>query len=88
MFGTLLLNRRAINMVHSTTFGRIFWVDNHNEFRSCPQFNNGTGDFDNSDYVSDWEDWEGVNYELLFNIHKSCLFNAWNHSNSLSLQGF
>ena len=74
-------------MVHSNTFGRIFWVDNHNNFRSCPQNVDGTGDFNCSDYVEDCEDWEGVDYHLLFEIHKSCLYNAWNHSNSLTLKG-
>ena len=57
-------------MFSSNKFGRIFWIDNNNDFRSCPQFNNGTGDFDNSDYVCEWEDWEGVDYEALFNIHQ------------------
>ncbi len=31
-------------MFNSNKFGRIFWIDNNNDFRSCPQFNNGTGD--------------------------------------------
>ena len=74
-------------MFNSDTFGRIFWVDDNNQFRSCPQFIDGTGDFDNSDYVSDWQDWDGVDFNLLFNIHKSCLHNKWNHSNSLTLKG-
>ena len=58
-------------MVHSNTFGRIFWVDNHNNFRSCPQNVDGTGDFNCSDYVEDWEDWEGVDYHysLRFTSH-------------------
>ena len=74
-------------MFKSQSFGRIFWVDNHNKFRSCPQFNNGTGDFDNADYVEEWEDWEGVDMDLLFKIHKTCIFNKQDHYNSLSLNG-
>ena len=74
-------------MVHSNTFGRIFWVDNHNQFRSCPQFVDGTGDFDHADYVSEWTDWEGVNMETLLNIHQSCVINKQNHANSLVLEG-
>ena len=74
-------------MVHSNTFGRIFWVDNHNNFRSCPQNVDGTGDFDHWDYVSEWSDWEGVNYETLFNIHQSCVINKQIHANSLTLEG-
>ena len=74
-------------MFNSDTFGRIFWVDDNNQFRSCPQFIDGTGDFDCSDYVSEWQDWEGVNYETLFNIHQSCVINKQNHANSLTLEG-
>mgnify|MGYP001361345737 FL=1 len=74
-------------MYSSEFFGRLFWVDDDLEFRSCPQYIDGTGDFDNSDYVSDWEDWEGVNYELLFDIHKTCLNTKQVYHNSLSLQG-
>jgi len=74
-------------MYSSEAFGRLFWVDDDLEFRSCPQFIDGTGDFDNSDYVSDWDDWEGVNFDLLFDIHKTCLNTKQVYHNSLSLQG-
>ena len=50
-------------MYSSEFFGRLFWVDDDLEFRSCPQYTDGTGDFDNADYVSEWCDWEGVNFE-------------------------
>ena len=73
-------------MYSSETFGRLFWVDDDYEFKSCPQNIDGTGDFDQWDYVSEWTDWEGVDYELLFNIHKSCLHNKWNYANSLTLE--
>ena len=71
-------------MFNSDTFGRIFWVDDNNQFRSCPQFIDGTGDFDNSDYVSDWDDWDGVDYNKLFNIHRICILNKLNYIKSLS----
>ncbi len=74
-------------MYSSEFFGRLFWVDDDLEFRSCPQHVDGTGDFDCADYVSDWEDWEGVNFELLFDIHKTCLNTKQIYHNSLSLQG-
>ena len=74
-------------MYSSEAFGRLFWVDDDFELKSCPEFTDGTGDFDNSDYVSEWTDWEGVDYELLFNIHKTCLNTKQNYHNSLSLQG-
>tara|TARA_Y100001963_G_C6743236_1_gene430140 strand:+ start:792 stop:1022 length:231 start_codon:yes stop_codon:yes gene_type:complete len=73
-------------MFCSKSFGRMFWVDDNTDFRSCPQFDNGTGDFDNADYVSEWTDWEGVDINNLFNIHSFCLNNLWNHSNSLTMK--
>ena len=45
-------------MFKSQSFGRIFWVDDNDDFKSCPQNVDGTGDFDCSDYVSEWTDWE------------------------------
>ena len=71
-------------MYKSETFGRIFWVDDNYEFKSCPLCIDGTGDFDVEDYVSDWEDWEGVDYNKLFNIHKFCILNKINYAGSLT----
>ena len=75
-------------MYKSETFGRIFWCeDDTYNFKSCPLCVDGTGDFDREDYVSDWEDWEGVNVSLLFDIHKACLFNKREHAGSLTING-
>ena len=74
-------------MYISEAFGRHFWVDDEDQFRSAPSFQDNTADLDNSDYVSDWTDWEGVDMDLLFKIHKTCIFNKQNHYNSLSLKG-
>ena len=71
-------------MYASETFGRLFWVDDNFEFKSCPLCIDGTGDFDATDYVSEWEDWEGVDYNKLFNIHKFCILNKINYNNSLT----
>ena len=60
-------------MYSSETFGRLFLVDDDYEFKSCPQNIDGTGDFDTWDYVSEWDDWEGVDMSLLFQIHRTCL---------------
>ena len=48
-------------MYSSDAFGRIFWVDDNMNFKSCPQNIDETGDFDHEDYVSEWTDWDGVN---------------------------
>ena len=71
-------------MYSSETFGRIFWVDDNYEFKSCPLCVDGTGDFEMEDYVSDWEDWEGVDMDKLFNIHKFCILNKINYAGSIT----
>ena len=71
-------------MYSSETFGRIFWVDDNYEFKSCPLCVDGTGDFDVQDYVSEWDDWEGVDYNKLFNIHKFCILNKINYAGSIT----
>ena len=71
-------------MYSSETFGRIFWVDDNYEFKSCPLCIDGTGDFDVEDYVSEWEDWEGVDYNKLFSIHKFCIINKLNYAGSIT----
>ena len=70
-------------MYASETFGRLFWVDDNYELQSCPLNVDGTGDFDCQDYISDWEDWEGVNIPELLNIQKFCIINKVNYNNSL-----
>ncbi len=71
-------------MYSSSTFGRIFWVDDDYEFKSCPLNVDGTGDFDCEDYVSEWTDWEGVNMEILFNIYRCELINKVEYGGSLT----
>ena len=71
-------------MYASETFGRLFWVDDDYEFKSCPLNVDGTGDFDVQDYVSEWCDWEGVDYNKLFNIHKFCILNKINYAGSIT----
>ena len=76
-----------IIMIKSESFGRIFWIDDNDDFKSCPQNIDGTGDFDQWDYVSEWTDWEGVDMSLLFQIHKTCLHLKQDYANSVSLVG-
>ena len=74
-------------MYVSESFGRHFWVDEEDQFRSAPSFIDHTADMDNADYVSDWDDWVGVNVSLLFQIHRTCLHLKQDHHNSVSLLG-
>ena len=70
-------------MYSSETFGRIFWVDDDYEFKSCPLNVDGTGDFDVQDYVSEWCDWEGVDMNLLLAIHRCELINKVQYKGSI-----
>ena len=70
-------------MFKSNKFGRIFWVDDELEFKSCPLNVDGTGDFDVEDYVSEWQDWEGVDYNLLLGIHRCELLNKVEYKGSI-----
>ena len=71
-------------MYASETFGRIFWLDDDYEFKSCPLCVNGTGDFVMEDYVSEWEDWSDVDISKLLNIHKFCILNKTEYAGSLT----
>ena len=71
-------------MYSSESFGRLFWVDDNYDFKSCPLCIDGTGDFDVEDYVSEWTDWEGVDMNLLFAIYKTELINKVQYAGSLS----
>ena len=75
-------------MYKSETFGRIFWVDCTNEFRSCPLKLDNTGDFEYVDYVSEWQDLEGLDLNKLLNIHRIELLNNENYGGSLSYNDF
>ena len=72
-------------MYKSETFGRIFWVDDELEFKSCPLNVDETGDFTCEDYVSEWTDWEGVDMNLLLAIHRCELLNKTQYAGSLTL---
>ena len=75
-------------MFKSNKFGRIFWVDDELEFKSCPLNVDGTGDFSCDDYVSEWTDWEGVDMNELLAIHKVCILNKTQYAGSLSLNDY
>ena len=75
-------------MFKSNKFGRIFWVDDELEFKSCPLCIDGTGDFDVEDYVSEWTDWEGVDMNELLAIHKVCILNKTQYGGSLTLNDY
>ena len=71
-------------MYSSETFGRLFWVDDDYEFKSCPLNVDGTGDFNCEDYVVEWEDWDEVNIPLLLNIYRVEIINQKDYNGSLT----
>ena len=75
-------------MFKSNKFGRIFWVDDELEFKSCPLCVDGTGDFSCEDYVSEWTYWDDVDINELLNIHKVCILNKTQYAGSLSLNDY
>ena len=75
-------------MFKSNTFGRIFWIDDNNDFKSCPLKVDNTGDFEQEDYVSEWTDLEGVNLNKLFYIHQIEIMNKEKYANKLSSNDF
>ena len=66
-------------MLHSMHFGRAFWLDDDNEFCSCPWRKDGTVEDLNWDYVSEW-DMEGVNLDNLFDIHRTLIIEKHNEA--------
>ena len=75
-------------MYLSEHFGRAFWVDSNNEFRSCPLFVNNKPDYSQVDYVSEWTDLEGLELGKLLNIYKIELLNNEKYGGSLSFNDF
>ena len=75
-------------MFKSNKFGRIFWVDDELEFKSCPLNVDETGDFNCEDYVSEWDDFSDVDINELLAIHKVCILNKTQYAGSLSLNDY
>ena len=65
-------------MIHSLHFGRAFWLDEENEVCSAPWRNDGTVDTANMDYVSEWQDMEGVSMYRLMDIVKRLIDDKMN----------
>ena len=66
-------------MIHSESFGRAFWLDEENEVCSAPWRKDGTVDTANMDYVSEWQDMEGVDIMKLMNVVKRLIDDKMNN---------
>ena len=60
-------------MIQSEAFGRTFWLDGDDNFKSAPTNIDSTVDYNSFDYVCDWTDWDGVNVDLLLTIYRQLL---------------
>ena len=65
-------------MIHSESFGRAFWLDEENEVCSAPWRVDGTVDTAQMDYVSEWQDMEGVDIMRLMDIVKRLIDDKMN----------
>ena len=65
-------------MIHSESFGRAFWLDEENEVCSAPWLVDGTVDTAQMDYVSEWQDMEGVDITRLMDIVKRLIDDKMN----------
>ena len=65
-------------MIHSESFGRAFWLDDDNEVCSAPWRKDGTVDTAQMDYVSEWQDMEGVDIMRLMDIVKRLIDDKMN----------
>ncbi len=54
----------------SEEFGRHFFIDSSFDFISAASLVGGGYDKNTLGYVSEWDDWEGVNYSELFEIYR------------------
>ena len=66
-------------MIHSIGFGRVFWLDDEDQLLSAPWRKDGTVEDLNWDYVSEW-DMEGVNFDRLFDIHRTLTIEKHNEA--------
>ena len=62
-------------MLMSLHFGRHFWLDDDNDLMSCPTFVDGNPDTFNEDYVSEWDDFSGVDVDKLLYIFRSLVLD-------------
>ena len=65
-------------MIHSESFGRAFWLDDDNEICSAPWRVDGTVDTAQMDYVSEWQDMEGVNMSRLMEVIRRLIDDKMN----------
>ena len=55
-------------MIQSELFGRTFWLDANNNFKSAPTYVDNTVAYEQRDYVSEWTEWSDVDMHELFSI--------------------
>ena len=68
--GYCYFNEDGEILYNSETFGMTFLVDNNYDFCYCQTFIDNKPDRKQSGYVSEWTDFEGVNLQELFHIHR------------------
>ena len=71
--------------IASEEFGRVFWIDEKNDFRSAPLLVKGGADLTQCEYVEEWTDLEGLKLGELLDIQKQLLNSNIRINHSLKL---
>ena len=74
--------------IESEEFGRHFFIDTSFDFISAASFKNGGYDKNTLGYVSEWDDWEGVNLSELFEIYRKLVQREYQQETTRLLDQF
>jgi len=72
----------------SEEFGRHFFIDSSFDFISAASLVDGGYDKNTLGYVSEWDDWEGVNYSELFEIYRRLVADEHHEETTRILERF
>ena len=65
-------------IITSLYFAMGFWLDDTNDLKYAPLNVDNTVDIDCDGYVSEWDEWEGVDYNKLFEIYSQLVTHKIN----------
>ena len=81
-------NFLPVQTIVSEEFGRHFFIDIAFEFISAASLTDGGYDKNTLGYVSEWDDWEGVNKTELFEIYRKLVADEYHEETTRILERF
>ena len=81
-------NFLPIQTIESEEFGRHFFIDGSFDFISAASLKTGGYDKNTLGYVSEWDDWEGVNLSELFEIYRKLVQKEYQQETTRLLDQF